>query len=256
MSKCCEKEGHVQSVTADFSLSRLIKEYLDEIFRSRNVSEENRKKLWEYYYNKFSGGLEIGFTYDDQELLKELKMSLAEFSAFKEASFKNLLQNSLIKEDRLISWQEFKKLAYQIDAEYNFRYLEVEYNQTIANAQSAAKWKDFEETKDLYPNLKFLTVGDGRVRPEHEILNGIIKPIDDPFWSSYYPPLDWGCRCSVMQTDEEPEGELKGGFQTKIEFENNPAKTGKIFGETSYKNNLTDAEIILTEERLNKWLEE
>lgn len=236
-------------------MSRLIKNYIEQIFNTRDVDVELRKKLWEHYFKKLDAGLQIGFTYDDQPLAESLKMSLAEFSAFKEASFKNLLKESLLQDGKLISWKDFKDKAYEIDSEYNVRYLETEYHQTIANAQSAAQWKDFQENKDVYPNLKFITVGDDRVRPEHEILNGTVKPIDDPFWNSHLPPLDWGCRCSVEQTDEEPNT-VRGGEQVKLEFDNNPGKTGKIFGDSSYKKHLTDAQILETEEQLKDWLKE
>ena len=36
---------------------------------------------------------------------------------------------------------------------------------------------DFQQNKEIYPNLMFITVGDDRVRPEHEVLNGVIKPL-------------------------------------------------------------------------------
>lgn len=243
-------------LTADFSLSRLIKDYIEEIFNIRDVSPENRKKLWKYYFEKLSGGVEKGFTFDDKEMAKSLKMSVAEFSAFKETSFKSALENLLTTDGKLTAWKDFKEQAYQVDADYNQRYLETEYHQTIANAQAAAKWQDFQETKDLYPNLMFITVGDDRVRPEHEVLNGIIMPIDDPFWNSYYPPLDWGCRCSVEPSDAEPKGEIKGGYQPKLEFDNNPGKTGEIFGESAYQQNLTEAEIKEAKENLKDWLTE
>ncbi len=45
--------------------------------------------------------------------------------------------------------------------------------------------------------------------------------------------MDWGCRCDLEQTDEEPT-DIKGGLQLKIEFQNNPGKTGRIFGSSVY----------------------
>lgn len=131
------------------------------------------------------------------------------------------------------SWRDFKKEAYKVSGDYNHRWLETEYHQTVANAQMAEKWKGFEANADLYPNLKLVSVRDGRVRPEHKILDGTIRPIDDPFWKTHTPPLDWGCRCDIIQTDEEPTN-IKGGLQLKIEFENNPALTEKIFGGSAY----------------------
>lgn len=181
--------------------------------------------------------MDIGYSpksvYWDEPLAKALKQNIAEFSAFKETSFRKTLEDLLTTDGKLTPKSEFLKQAYKVSGDYNHRWLETEYHQTIANAQSAEKWKDFEANADLYPNLKLVTVRDARVRPEHKVLDGVIRPINDPFWDTHMPPMDWGCRCSVEQTDEEPT-EVKGGIQMKMEFQNNPAKTGKIFNGSAY----------------------
>ncbi|HAO08190.1 MAG TPA: hypothetical protein DCQ50_14670 [Chryseobacterium sp.] len=105
----------------------------------------------------------------------------------------------------------------------------------------AEKWKDFGRNVDLYPNIKLTSVQDGRVRPEHRVLDGTIRPYNDPFWNTHTPPLDWGCRCDIEQTDEEPT-KIQGDLQLKIEFENNPGKSGKIFEGTAYAEGLSETE--------------
>lgn len=212
--------------------------YLRGLFEEKKVSQEHREELWRYYYDKLSKGVDEGFSpqssHYDKDLADALKLSIAEFSAFKETSFRKTIEDLLVDENgSLRSWSEFKKEAYKISGDYNHRWLETEYHQTIANAQMAEKWKGFEANADLFPNLKLVSVKDGRVRPEHQVLDGTIRPLNDPFWKTHTPPLDWGCRCDVVQTDEPPT-EIKGGLQLKIEFENNPAISGKIFGGSAY----------------------
>jgi hypothetical protein len=46
-------------------------------------------------------------------------------------------------------------------------------------------------------------MNDGSVRPEHAANEGVIKPINQ--WTQI-PPLDYNCRCTLEQTDEEPNG--------------------------------------------------
>lgn len=219
-------------------MSRLIEDYLRNLFEEKKVPENQREQLWRYYYDKLSKGVDEGFSpqssHYDKDLADALKLSIAEFSAFKETSFRKTIEDLLVDENgSLRSWSEFKKEAYKVSGDYNHRWLETEYHQTIANAQMAEKWKGFEANADLFPNLKLVSVKDGRVRPEHQVLDGTIRPLNDPFWKTHTPPLDWGCRCDVVQTDEPPT-EIKGGLQLKIEFENNPAISGKIFGGSAY----------------------
>lgn len=228
------------------------------MFDEKNVSEENRKKLWGHYNDKLSKGVDEGFSdleFDDSEIVKSLKKDVAKFSAFKETSFKNDLEKLLIKDDRLVPWSEFKKEAYKLSGDYNGTWLETEYHHTVANANMAQKWKEFERDVDLYPNLKLVSVNDGRVRPEHKALDGTIRPFNDPFWNTHTPPLDWGCRCDIEQTDEDPT-EIPGGFQTKIEFENNPGKTGTIFGGSAYETNLSKADKNEAVKNAEKWEQE
>ncbi|WP_407846958.1 phage minor head protein [Chryseobacterium sp. KCF3-3] len=210
---------------------------MSDLFDEKEVSPENREKLWSYYFDKLSGGIDEGYSlgsmHYDTELVNSLRKNIAEFSAFKETSFKNALEELLTKDGKLTPKSEFLKEAYKVSGDYNSRWLESEYHQTIAIANMAEKWKDFEQNVDLYPNLKLVTVHDARVRPEHKVLDGIIRPFNDPFWDTHTVPLDWGCRCDIEQTDEEPT-EIKGGLQLKMEFENNPAKSGKVFNDTAY----------------------
>lgn len=92
----------------------------------------------------------------------------------------------------------------------------------------SAKWKNFEASSDLYPNLEYIAVMDQRTRPDHAQLHGAIYPINDAFWNTYYPPNDWGCRCSVRQSDK-PVEKAKGIPELKPGFANNPGKSGKVF---------------------------
>ncbi len=214
------------------------------MFNEKNVSFVNRQKLWNYYNEKLSASVDVGYSpkveHYDKELADSLKTSIGKFSAFKETSFKNDLENLLTTDGKLTPKSEFKKGALKISDDYNYRWLETERHQTIANANMAQKWKEFEQDVDLYPNVKLVSVHDARVRPEHKVLDGTIRPFNDPFWDSNTPPLDWGCRCNIEQTDEEPT-EIKGGLQMKIEFQNNPGKTGEIFGGSAYEEKLTKA---------------
>nr|WP_294866550.1 hypothetical protein [uncultured Pseudogulbenkiania sp.] len=40
-------------------------------------------------------------------------------------------------------------------------------------------------------------------RPEHRLLEGVVLPKTHPFWPTHTPPLDYGCRCKLLFTNEE-----------------------------------------------------
>lgn len=132
------------------------------------------------------------------------------------------------KDGKLLPFNEFSALAKAMNVEFNKNYLQAEWQTARTAAQMAEKWLKLQETKDLFPNLKYRTVGDERVRNEHELLNGIIKPIDDEFWSKYYPPLDWRCRCDVVATAEDPTNDKMEDLP-EPQFSGNVAKDEEIF---------------------------
>lgn len=100
------------------------------------------------------------------------------------------------------AFPDFKKEALKVNQEYNVQYLENEFVTANRSGAMAEKWQKINDQKVLYPNLKYKTVKDNRVREEHRQLHDVIKPIDDAFWDKWYPPNGWRCRCYVTQTDE------------------------------------------------------
>ncbi len=77
-------------------------------------------------------------------------------------------------------------------------------------AYAIAAHKDLDESKDLFPYWKYLTVGDEAVRETHAALEGITLPHDDPFWQHHYPPWEFGCRCQVVPVTRREYEEMKG----------------------------------------------
>jgi SPP1 gp7 family putative phage head morphogenesis protein len=178
----------------------------------------------------------------DPGLAHSLKYNIAQFSAFKETSFREQLEAALTSNGKVRSWSEFKNKADELNIAYNRRWLRTEYDQTVATANMAEQWKDFEANADLYPNLKYEAVGDGRTREQHKAWDGLILPIKHEFWKTHLPPNDWGCRCTVTQSDDKPTVEPPE-IATKGIFKNNAALSGKIFNDIPYEKGLSSAEV-------------
>ncbi|WP_329804396.1 phage minor head protein [Flavobacterium facile] len=131
------------------------------------------------------------------------------------------------------SFEDFKREALKINQEYNKRHLETEYNTAKRSGVMSEKWVKYVEQKDVYPNLKYKTANDSRVREQHRNQQDIIKPINDVFWLSWYPPNDFGCRCYVTQTDEKvTEGIPKENPSPG--FNNNVGVSNMIFDENEH----------------------
>lgn len=240
-SHSVENTKQIIKLTGESNLSRLIEKYIREVFDHREVSKPLRKKLFDYYFKNLSKALNKTYKpsleFYDKDLIKLLTENIAEFSAFKEVSFQNSLLDIIKEKGALPTWSEFKKRALNNSKLFNSNWLKTEIQHTIASANMALKWGEFQADKDLYPNLKYVTVGDERVRDSHKKWDGYIAPVDSSVWKWLTPPTDYGCRCDLVQTDEDPSKELPEGKPDKA-FQNNPYFSGKIFTESAYEQNL------------------
>jgi SPP1 gp7 family putative phage head morphogenesis protein len=71
------------------------------------------------------------------------------------------------------------------------------FDANLRSAHMAGRWSQIWAGRDRRPFLQYRTAGDARVRPQHRQWNGIVRAITDAFWSVFYPPNGWGCRCTV-----------------------------------------------------------
>ena len=70
-----------------------------------------------------------------------------------------------------------------------------------------SNYTNYHRAKGIYPNFQFIydtsyNENDEIIGAEFEILNGLILPIGDPIWKTYFPPNYLNDRCSVSTTDE------------------------------------------------------
>ena len=77
------------------------------------------------------------------------------------------------------------------------------FRTNMRTAYAAGRYKEQLEDVDIAPYLQYVCVLDERTRPEHRAMHGKVFRYDDPFWSVFYPPNGWGCRCSVRSLTPE-----------------------------------------------------
>ena len=71
------------------------------------------------------------------------------------------------------------------------------YSVNMQTAYQTGRYKTQIENTDNRPYWQYVAVLDQRTRAEHAQLHDLVFPHDDPFWSSFYPPNGWRCRCRV-----------------------------------------------------------
>jgi SPP1 gp7 family putative phage head morphogenesis protein len=69
---------------------------------------------------------------------------------------------------------------------------------------SAGRWNGLQapEIQEILWGFQYSTVGDDRVRPSHEAMDGVKLPKNDAFWSRNFPPNGYNCRCSAIEIFE------------------------------------------------------
>jgi SPP1 gp7 family putative phage head morphogenesis protein len=76
--------------------------------------------------------------------------------------------------------------------------LETIFRNNVQAAYNAGQWRSFEVSKAWRPFLMYDAINDARTRPNHLALDGIIRPVGDPFWESHSPPMGHRCRCTLI----------------------------------------------------------
>ena len=169
---------------------------------------------------------------DFSSTIDGFQKNMKDFSFAKTFQQVNDMQNIIFDSSgSKIPFADFKKMASEVFDIYNATWLETEFNTAISVSQGAGNFLQFMDEKDALPLLKYVTAGDERVRASHSSLNGIIRPVDDPFWDIHAVPNDFNCRCIIEQLEEGEITDLKDKDIEEIGalFKNNPAKTGVVF---------------------------
>ena len=211
--------GEVIAVTWDAAVEQLV----NQIWAGgTNGADLNRDLVLKYYsgLNKATkNGWGAGYYTND--LTRDFRENLLKFSGAKSYSLITKIQE--LKFDG-IDKQDFTEQAKKLINLHNETWQWTEEKFAANSASSARDFQAYRQDADLYPNLKYRTMGDAEVRPEHAANEGVIKPINQ--WTKI-PPLDYGCRCWLEQTFENPNNRDISVYNDTIA--NNPAVAGELF---------------------------
>ncbi len=235
---CCGPAMAAEPELSDYDkiMERLIK----AIHKGGNMVVD--KALLEQTANDLLKALSTGFkdgvnvVGSDAALLAQLTDNIYNFSGAKTYQQLSDMRNLLVDADGNIrSFTDYKQAVLtNINPKYNQTYLAAEYNTTLSTATEAARWQNIVADKEALPYLRYSAVLDDQTRPEHAALDGTVKPVDDPFWDTYYPPIDWNCRCTIESIDADEAADAPATDpalypEVKELFNNNAGKSGQVF---------------------------
>ncbi|MGK2898122.1 MAG: phage head morphogenesis protein, partial [Burkholderiaceae bacterium] len=76
------------------------------------------------------------------------------------------------------------------------------FDVNMRQSNAAGRWARIERTKKTLPLVMYRTMQDERVRASHRAWDGVVLPVDAPFWNTHYPPNGWRCRCRAFALDQ------------------------------------------------------
>lgn len=85
---------------------------------------------------------------------------------------------------------------------FNDARLRTIFDTNLRQSHAAGRWDRIERSKATQPYVMYRTMRDERVRASHRAWDGLVLPVDHPFWRSHYPPNGWRCRCTAFAVSE------------------------------------------------------
>lgn len=172
----------------------------------------------------------------DADFIEALRRNNAVFSAFKVHRAQNDMARLLLDSNgNLKPFEQWVSEVMPIASHQCRTWLKTEYDTAVIRAHQAADWRQFIREKDILPNLKWgpstsITPGE-----DHRIFWGVVRPVDDDFWSHHRPGDRWNCKCTLSSTDEPATrvpGEVPPSSTPQKGLENNPGKDAKLFSDS------------------------
>ncbi|MFV5906046.1 phage minor head protein [Klebsiella oxytoca] len=83
------------------------------------------------------------------------------------------------------------------------RRLKLIYHNMMMSAYNSGRYESLIQGTKTHPFWRYNAIDDGATRINHLVLNNLVFASDDLFWSIFFPPNGFGCRCSVSGVTAE-----------------------------------------------------
>ena len=107
------------------------------------------------------------------------------------------------------------------------------YDTNLRVARGAGRWNRYKRTAHAFPYLRGVTARDERVRhpprseSDHRAFDGLILPVTHSFWTKYFVPLGFRCRCGIIQMTRSQLARWPTGVTSEAEVAQIEARLGE-----------------------------
>ena len=220
--------------------------YIAQIYKGNidllNLAKSSKiaREIFSFTYNTLNNAFNKGYLFDKidpkkDKLLYEravkYRNNINQFSGAKTWQEARALSRAVFNADGTKRpFKEYREFATRINVQFNKVWLRTEQDQTFSQAQNARQGLRIEQQKNVFPYIKYQTVGDGRVRDSHAALNGLTFKVGDPEADDISPANGWRCRCQWLQlTESEAKPTSKETIKSKTELIKQDFKKNEIF---------------------------
>ncbi len=89
--------------------------------------------------------------------------------------------------------------------------LKLIFDTNVRVARAVGQWDRIQKGAKLRPYLLYGLGPSKRHREQHAAWNGVLLPVDDPFWQYAFPPNGFNCRCHVRSVTKAEFARLVDG---------------------------------------------
>lgn len=98
------------------------------------------------------------------------------------------------------------------------RRLKKVYQVNKTQSYHTGSWHRFEANKSTHPYLRYRLGPSLKHRPAHKRFDGLVLPVDDPFWQTHMPMNGWGCKCWVQSLTRDKAEKAGISDSPKVEY--------------------------------------
>ena len=223
--------------------NKSIQQVLDGFDKNKLKPQDLNMDLFRYYRDTMVKGAGKGFKLDfskidyntpDYALLTKMKSNLYGFAGAKTYAHLRELNSYLYDSNgKIADAKDFNDKAsafyksVSVTEEKYQRWLGIERETAIAQGTMARQWVGWMDNIDIFPNLRYRTAGDGRVRLEHAKLDGVVVAKGSAYCDQIIPIKDFGCRCDMEETKDDAT-ENPPSFTHDEVFQGNVGKDGNV----------------------------